>query len=131
MRIILDTSAYSLFIRGSTAATTVIQEADQIIFNPVVLGELYAGFIKGGGLQSNRAKLKAFLSSHRVMVVDIDGETAEMYALIHNDLRRAGTPIPSNDIWIAASAMQHGLRLVTMDAHFDKVTQVLVEQLPL
>ncbi len=129
MRILLDTSAYSAFFRNHPGAVECVQRAEAISLNPVVLGELLAGFRRGGNLGRNRELLESMLDSPRVSVVPIDEETSEFYADIHSALRAAGTPIPTNDVWIAASAMQHGLRLVTGDRHFDKVPQVAVEQL--
>ena len=70
--------------------------------------------------------LKQFLASPRVRVVDMDEETAERYAVILNSLWKIGRPIPTNDLWIAASAMQYGLTILTTDAHFNHVAQVLV-----
>jgi predicted nucleic acid-binding protein len=65
----------------------------------------------------------------RVDTVSIDEHTSIFYAKILNDLKRAGTPIPSNDVWIAASAMQHGLVLLTADAHFQRIPQIIVSLL--
>ena len=106
-----------------------MQRSNAISLNPVVLGELLAGFRRGGHGRRNRALLDELLDSPRVVVVAIDEETSGFYAEVHTALRRAGTPIPTNDIWIAASAMQHGLRLVTTDRHFERVGQVVVELL--
>jgi len=107
----------------------LVQRADAISLNPVVLGELLAGFRRGGRARRNRALLDELLDSPRVAVAPIDEETSSFYAEVHSALRRAGTPIPTNDVWIAASAMQHGLRLVTTDRHFERVGQVAVELL--
>jgi len=96
----------------------------------VVLGELYAGFASGRHRRKNEQELRLFLSSPRVRLVNIDDETAERYALVLNGLRSAGTPIPTNDVWIAASAMQYGVVVVTTDGHYEKVAQVLVERFP-
>ena len=125
-RILLDTSAYSAFRRGHAGILKEIQEADRIALPAIVLGELYAGFVQGTRRDENRAELAEFLSSDRVMVVDVNPETADRYAVIVQSLVKAGSPIPTNDIWIAASAMQHGLRLVTTDAHYKKVPHVLL-----
>ena len=126
----LDTSAYSAFMRGHDDIRTILQEAEEITLTPVVLGELHAGFARGRHRRKNERELRLFLSSPRVHVVNIDDETAERYAVILNGLRTAGTPIPTNDIWIAASAMQHGVTIVTTDEHFERVVQVIVERLP-
>jgi tRNA(fMet)-specific endonuclease VapC len=128
-RILLDTSAYSALLRGDERVRDALRQADEIRVNPVVLGELLAGFLRGGKRQKNEAELRRFLASPRVQVVGIDAQTAERYALVLASLRRRGKPIPSNDLWIAASAAQHGLRLLTLDAHFLEVEQILVDHL--
>src|SRR3972149_9295325 len=127
MRLLLDTSAYSAFMRGHAEIRSAVQSNEEIFLSSVIVGELIAGFIKGGRRRKNEGELKKFLASPRVGVLDVTEETAERYAVILNALWRAGTPIPTNDIWIAASAMQHGVRLLTGDAHYQRVTQVLVE----
>ena len=126
-KIALDTSAYSAFLRGHEAIAAALREADEITLTPVVLGELYAGFLLGKQEKKNRAVLREFLASPRVKVRDLDEETAERYAAIFVYLREQGTPIPTNDIWIAATAMQHGLKIVTTDEHYLKLPQVIVE----
>ena len=126
-RVILDTSAYSAFMRGHPEVKIALQEAEQIYLNPVILGELLAGFRRGKRTRKNMGELRTFLSSPRVSLVDVNQETAERYAVILNSLWVAGTPIPTNDIWIAASAMQHGLRVLTTDDHYQKVTQIIVD----
>jgi tRNA(fMet)-specific endonuclease VapC len=130
MRLLVDTSAYSAFMRGHPAIKSSLQRADEIIVNTIVLGELAAGFIKGRRRGKNQEELRRFLSSPRVNVVDVTEETAERYGVILNSLWKAGTPIPTNDIWIAASAMEHGLQILTTDAHYQKVGQVMVEHFP-
>ncbi|HWQ68987.1 MAG TPA: type II toxin-antitoxin system VapC family toxin [Patescibacteria group bacterium] len=127
MRVLVDTSAYSAFMRGHPEVKLAIQRADQIYLSPVILGELLAGFIRGGRQKKNQKELQAFLESPRVTLVSVDEETAERYAVILNALWRAGTPIPTNDIWIAASAMQHGLHLLTTDPHYRKIVHIIVD----
>lgn len=126
-RLLLDTSGYSAFMRGCPEAVAALQEADEVCLNPVVLGELLAGFIRGKRRKKNESELKTFLQSPRAKILDVNFETAERYAVILNSLWKAGTPIPTNDIWIAASAMQHGLHLLTTDAHYQKVSQIIVD----
>jgi len=125
-KIMFDTSAYSALLRGHADIKQAVQEADEIYLNPVVLGELTAGFIQGSREKKNRDILKEFLSSSRVQVVDIDRETSERYAAIYTHLRAQGTPIPTNDLWIAATAMQYGLKLLTTDSHFRNIHQIIV-----
>ena len=126
-RIILDTSAYSGFLKGNPAVQEAVETADEIFLNAVVLGELLAGFAIGRFEKKNIEILRDFTSSPRVETIPIDEETAERYAAILKDLRSRGTPIPTNDLWIAASAMQYGLKIVTTDGHFTKVTQVITD----
>ena len=125
-RVLLDTSAYSVFMRGQAAIKQALQQADEIYFSPIVLGELLAGFRRGRNRARNERELQTFLSSPRVRGVGLDEETAERYAVIVEGLWKAGTPIPTNDVWIAASAMQYGLPIVTTDAHYQRVAQVIV-----
>ncbi|MGH7232785.1 MAG: type II toxin-antitoxin system VapC family toxin [Nitrospiraceae bacterium] len=125
-RLLLDTSAYSAFMRGHPDIKYALQEADAIYVNPVILGELRAGFLHGRRQEKNEKTLKQFLTSPRVHVISVDEETSQRYAIILNGLWHIGKPIPTNDLWIAASAMQHGLAILTTDAHFRHVVQVLV-----
>ncbi len=126
-RILLETSGYSAFLRGHAGILRSIQEADEIFVNSIVLGELKFGFRKGKRRRKNERELATFLASPRVRIVGVDEETSERYAVILDALRSAGTPIPTNDVWIASSAMQHGLQVVTTDGHFRKVAQILVD----
>ncbi|MBU1670957.1 MAG: type II toxin-antitoxin system VapC family toxin [Actinobacteria bacterium] len=123
----LDTSAVSAFFRGNLAVKERMDTADVLELNPVVLGELLAGFMMGTAERVNRELLDRFVASPRAEIVCIDEETGERYAAIFGSLRRAGTPIPTNDIWIAACAMQRGSVLLTADSHFLKVAQILTE----
>jgi predicted nucleic acid-binding protein len=126
-RIILDTSAYSAFLKGDPAVKLSLQQADEIFLNPIILGELLAGFLIGKSEKKNRAILQEFLASPRVKTIDIDDETSERYAVIMNYLRAKGTPIPTNGLWIAASAMQYGLKVLTTDSHYLRVLQIVTE----
>jgi predicted nucleic acid-binding protein len=128
VRLLLDTSAYSAFMRGHEIVKLSLQRAEEILINPVILGELRAGFLAGKRKRKNEEELETFLSSSRVRIVAIAEETADTYAAIVVSLRAAGTPIPTKDIWIAASAMEHGARILTTDAHYQKVPQVVVER---
>lgn len=123
-RILLDTSAYSAFMRGDEETVQALREAESIFLTAVVLGELLAGFRRGTRRKENESLLRQFLDTPRVQVVPVDEETADRYALILNALRAAGTPVPTNDLWIAANAMQHGLKVLTKDAHFSKIPQI-------
>jgi tRNA(fMet)-specific endonuclease VapC len=127
MRTLLDTSAYAAFMRGHEGIKSALHQAEEIYLNAIVIGELLAGFMRGRHRQKNQTELQTFLSSERVGVLTLDQETSARYAVILDTLRNAGTPIPTNDIWIAATAMQHSLRILTTDAHYLKIPQVIVD----
>ena len=117
-------------MRGQPEAVDAIQRARSLTLTPIVLGELRAGFARGRRGVKNEQELEQFLASPRVSVAVVDAETSETYALILASLLNAGTPLPTNDLWIAASAMQHGLAVLTADRHFEKVAQIRVRLLP-
>ena len=126
-QLILDTSAYSVFKRGHTQAISAIQTATKILMPVTVLGELFAGFVVGIQTERNRAELDAFLQNGRVQIVPVKTATAERYASIYKYLRQQGKPIPTNDLWIAASTMEHSATLLTADSHFSYLPQILVQ----
>jgi predicted nucleic acid-binding protein len=125
-RVLLDTSAYSAFLRGHPGIVAEVRRAAEIHVNAVILGELLAGFGGGKREEHNRSQLRSFLASPRVRVAPLDSETSERYAHILHALRRTGRPIPTNDLWIAATAMQLGLSVLTTDRHFQQVGQIVV-----
>ena len=125
-RVLLDTSAYSALMRGDERILQVLREAEEVCVTPVILGELMAGFMAGGRRKANEELLREFLDSPRAKVFPLDEGTSERYAAIVQSLRKAGTPIPTNDLWIAASAMQHGLKVLSTDAHFKKVQEIVL-----
>jgi tRNA(fMet)-specific endonuclease VapC len=126
-KILLDTNIYVAFKRSSQAAVEVLQQVDYIGINTVVLGELLSGFTGGTKELRNRKELEEFLNSPRVELLAIDEGTAEYYAKIFWNLKTRGQPIPTNDLWIAASAMKHGLALYTLDTHFQKIDGLLLK----
>lgn len=118
---LIDTNIYSRALKGDLEVVDVLRKLDRIGFAAISIGELLSGF-KGGTRESqNREELNIFLDSARVVVHPVDAETAEFYASILDNLRKAGTPIPTNDIWIAALAFQHGYKIFTKDSHFDLI----------
>ena len=125
--LMLDTSAYAAFKRGHSSVVHSLKRTSGILLSTIVLGELWAGFEAGTRRERNRVELEAFLESPRVVVASIGEETAIRYATIYAHLRTLGRPIATNDLWIAASAMEHGATLLTADAHFLHVPQILVE----
>ncbi len=117
----LDTDAYSAFKRGDAGMVDSLSTADEILVPTPVLGELRAGFRAGSREAANLKELEAFLASPRVRAHPLGEETAIFYAEVHGALKAAGTPIPTNDLWIAAAALETGSVLLTRDAHFDSV----------
>jgi tRNA(fMet)-specific endonuclease VapC len=126
--IMVDTNAYAALMLGQTEVVEVMAHAESLLLNSVVLGELLAGFAAGSRQPQNRAELAKFMDSPRVDVVAITAHTADSYALVYAGLRRKGQPIPTNDLWIAASALEHGAALLTRDSHFSKIDGLRVGQ---
>ena len=124
MRIAIDTNRYVDFARGLPEAVNRLRAVDRILMPLIVLGELRAGFIGGARAPENEANLVRFMNSPRVDVLLPDEETTHHYARLFHQLRRQGTPIPTNDVWIAALAVQHQLYLFARDGHFDHLPQI-------
>ena len=118
----LDTSAYVGFKRNAVEAVEIILKAELIIFSPVVMGELMFGFRNGTRFKENMDDLDRFLKHEVVDLLPIGKITSDRYSRIAVKLRQQGTPIPTNDIWIAAQAMEQGAELITSDQHFDKIS---------
>ena len=124
-KVLIDTNIYSLAMKGDINVVNTLRKIDRIGFSTISIGELYSGFKGGSHEAKNREELNIFLDSPRVFVHPIDEETADFYASILNSLKAAGTPIPTNDIWIAAVVFQHGYTLFTRDKHFILVSGLL------
>jgi tRNA(fMet)-specific endonuclease VapC len=118
-RVLIDTNIYSFAMKGDKDVVHVLRSVDVIGFSVISMGELFSGFKAGTNEMKNREDLHLFLDSPRVVVHPIDEETVDFYASILNSLKKAGTPIPTNDIWIASVAFQHGYQLFSRDKHFD------------
>jgi tRNA(fMet)-specific endonuclease VapC len=126
MKVCLDTNAYSRLMLGHAPLQDLLESADEIFVPATVLGELHAGFERGTRRQANREQLAAFMRQPGIEPFFIDDGVAERYGLLVSQLLRAGTPIPTNDIWIAAAALESGARLVTYDSQFASVPSLLV-----
>lgn len=123
-RLCIDTSAYSHFQRGAPEAVEALDAAEWLGMPSVTLGELYVGFALGGRRPQNEAELQAFLANPLVTVLDVDRGVGRLYAEILVELRKAGQPIPTNDIWIAATAARAGASVLTYDPHFAAISRI-------
>ena len=124
MNIVLDTNRYSAADSGDPPTIAVLRSANQIHIPFIVLGELRYGFAGGGQAAANERRLQQFLSIPRVRPLWADDQTSHEYARLRDYLKKQGTPIPTDDVWIAALAVQHGLPLYTRDKHVDPLSQV-------
>ncbi len=122
-RYCVDTSAYSYFQAGEGRIVEILDRAEWVGMPAITLGELRTGFLLGGRRDRNEAELRDFLASPVVEVLVVDEEVTRHYAEIVGDLRRAGTPLPTNDIWIAAIAARAGALVLTFDRHFEKIVR--------
>jgi tRNA(fMet)-specific endonuclease VapC len=118
VRVALDTSAYSALMRGHLDVASLVRRAEAVLLPAVVAGELLYGFRHGSRFEENAARLEAFLETPPVKLLAVTFVTADRFGRIATALREKGTPIPTNDIWIAAQAMEAGADLVSSDAHF-------------
>jgi tRNA(fMet)-specific endonuclease VapC len=125
-RVLLDTSAYTALLTGDQGVFAKLSAAETVFMSIIVLGELYAGFRAGSKERQNRDRLASFLAKPSVKILPATQDTAEVFGVVKDGLRRAGTPIPINDVWIAAQALEAGAQLVTYDAHFSKVKGLLL-----
>ena len=125
VRALLDSGAYSGFMRGSQRVREIVQDAEEVLMSAVVVGELLYGFRQGSRLEQNLAELRSFLDRPYVSFVPVGPVTADRYSRIMASLREKGRPIPTNDVWIAAHAMETGADLVSADSHFGHIDQVV------
>lgn len=121
MRILLDTNAYTAMRRGHEALADQIRRSEEILFSAVVAGELLFGFRNGSRFEENLSALEDFLADAYVLFLPVTWETADLFGRISADLRMKGLPIPLNDIWIAAHALETGATLISSDPHFKRV----------
>ena len=121
MILVLDTNAYSGMMRGDTQFSNPVRSADRLIVPATVIGELLYGFRLGNRYRENREQLDQFLRSPFVDFKTVDRTVCERYALLMEQLRKKGRPIPSNDVWIAAHTLAEGAELLTKDEHFSEI----------
>jgi len=125
MRLALDTNRYTDLCRGDAFVVETVESADEVWLPFVVLGELRAGFAVGNQGARNEAVLRRFLLKPGIGVLYADDQTTHHYATVYRQLRKQGTPIPTNDMWIAALVLQHSLLLLVRDTHFDALPQLM------
>ena len=129
MRVLLDSNAYSRLMRGDGQTVAVVRSATDILMSAVVIGELLYGFRNCSRFDRNASELRSFLDNPYVSFVPVGPITADRYSRIAAALRSKGTPIPTNDLWIAAHAMETGVDLVSADRHFEAVDGIASLQL--
>ncbi|MBI5211343.1 MAG: type II toxin-antitoxin system VapC family toxin [Elusimicrobia bacterium] len=120
-RVLLDTNAYAALLSGDRKVHAVLAEAEAVYLSVIVLGELHAGFRGGSRRSENERLLREFLGRPTVTPLLLTLETADIFGEIKDRLKAAGSPIPVNDIWLAAQAVETGSVLVSYDDHFRKV----------
>ena len=125
MRVALDTNRLTDLFQGDAELANRLGECDEVWIPLIVLAEIKAGFYGGSQQHQNERVLQRFLATPTVGILLPSRETAEHYARIFVQLKRAGTPIPDNDLWIAALVLEHDLVLITRDRHFEHVPQIL------
>ena len=121
MKVCLDTNAYSNLRRGNERILALLNECDEILVPAATYAELMYGFLRGRSLEENESLLKSFLEEECVSFQPVTESIAERWGYVKAALAQKGTPIPENDIWIAATALETGARIVSYDHHFDFV----------
>jgi len=129
VKLLLDTNAYTAMRHGHTAVAAQVRQSSGVVMSVVVLGELLYGFHHGSQLERNLRELREFVSSPYVEVQNASWVTADRFGRVAAQLRRSGRPIPTNDIWIAAHALETGGELLTFDRHFERVEGIVVRTL--
>jgi len=127
MRVALDTNRLTDLLRGDAVLAELLGDCDEVWIPLIVLAEVKAGFLGGSQQPRNEILISQLLAKDTVDVLMPDRWTAELYARLFVQLKRAGTPIPDNDLWIGALALQHDLMLITRDRHFENIPQLLRE----
>ena len=123
-RVVLDTSAYGRLRAGHPEVMRIVAAAEIVYLPTIVLGELEAGFRLGRRTQENRTMLAEFLREPFTAILPVTKDVALVYGQLFAELRTAATPVPVNDIWIAATTIQAGAHLATFDRDFDSVERL-------
>ncbi|MHB8149712.1 MAG: PIN domain-containing protein [Desulfobulbia bacterium] len=127
-KIVLDTNCYAAFLSGDAKVLEALAAAEIVFLSVFVLGELFAGFKGGNREAANRELLERFLRKPTVQALNATAETAAVFGQIKAALKKAGTPLPINDVWIAAHAVETGATLVSYDSHFEKIIGLKIWQ---
>jgi tRNA(fMet)-specific endonuclease VapC len=122
VNIVMDTNAYSAFFKGNEQVKAHLERSDRIYIPSIVSGELFAGFNQGNRREINYAEFTHFMNFPGITIKAIDHNEAVIYGHLIQQLKKNGTPIPSNDLWIATVALSLGLPLLTRDTHFEVIT---------
>jgi tRNA(fMet)-specific endonuclease VapC len=121
VKILLDTNAYSALRRGHEFVSEQVRNAEEVLLSNIVVGELLFGFRNGSRYEENSRALGAFVKDPNVRLLQVTWDTADLFGRISTALRQKGRPIPTNDIWIAAHAMEAGASLLSADSHFGRI----------
>ncbi len=124
MKLVVDTNALSDFFKNEPGIVATITSATKVSVPAIVIGEYKYGIYGGTRRRHNLGLLEQFIANNDVSILEVGATTAEHYAQLRAYLRKNGTPIPVNDLWIAALCVQHDLPLLTRDADFDHLPQV-------
>jgi tRNA(fMet)-specific endonuclease VapC len=127
VKLVLDTNAYCLCETGHERAIELVERADSLFLPSIVYGELYYGFRYGKRFEQNLRRLQKFTEDFDVQIIVVDIDVAQKFGDIYAVLRKNGTPIATNDIWIAASCMSVGGTLLTADRDFEAIAQIQKE----
>ena len=126
-RYLVDSTGYAAFKRGHDGVKNSLQVASEILISPIVLGEIHHAICNSPDVPRQLRELNQFLDATRVALLPINEDTAERYGSIALALRQMGTPVPNHNIWVAASAMQYGAKVLTTDRHFLQIAQIRVD----
>jgi tRNA(fMet)-specific endonuclease VapC len=124
-KFLLDTNIIVAWLNGDVTIANKVDKAEAVYIPLIVAGELFYGAMYSAQVQRNTNKIKQFIARYNTL--PLNNETAEEYGRIKVKLRKVGRPIPENDIWIAALAIQHALPIVTKDRHFNEVENLSVK----
>jgi len=125
-KILLDTNAYTHLLVGDSDVLDSLGSAETVYMSIFVLGELYAGFAGGTKEKENKSVLQRFIEKPTVKILNATAETAEIFGMIKNNLKNQGTPLPVNDVWIAAHGIETGSTIITFDPHFKRISGLLL-----